>query len=181
MCLRCVLSRTCTILTNGFRHILWIGKSRVIRIDEASKRASSLSQFHHLRISIIRSFLMPFLQTLFYNPHTCDILQQANGTVYSSFVRNIIVSCLFIYNRTIRFNSHQRPCTRTQVSKVLVGSRYSRYGRSSIVSGYSNYRNRFYLKFFTQILGQHTDFSSRFYHIRKQGFADTQHFQQFFI
>ena len=22
---------------------------------------------------------MPFLQTLFYNPHTCDILQQANG------------------------------------------------------------------------------------------------------
>ena len=54
-----------------------------------------------------RSFLMPFLQTLFYNPHTCDILQQANGTVYSSFVRNIIVSCLFIHNRTICFNSHQ--------------------------------------------------------------------------
>ena len=111
MCLRCVLSRTCTILTNGFRHILWIGKSRIIRIDETSKRAGSLGQFYHLRIRIIRSFLMPFLQTLFYNPHTCDILQQANGTVYSSFVSNIIVSCLFIHNRTICFNSHQRPCT----------------------------------------------------------------------
>ncbi len=114
--LRNVLAGLLAILLNRLYHTRWVGKTGVIRVDDALEGrllhgfCNQLCMTQTLHILLVgSSFVFPFLSAALVNPHAADILQESGSALNAALVGEVEFITLLVDDGVLGLDTHQAP------------------------------------------------------------------------
>ena len=113
--LRYRLSRLLTVLFYSFHHIVRREEAWIVHIHSGGE---VLAFLRHLAQLCKRVCVVIFVSYGLDHPQTHNIFQEAEPVIVTALIGEVGRCRLFGDNRCQRLNSHERPCSRTDVDAV---------------------------------------------------------------
>ena len=114
--LRNMLTGLFAILLDGFYHARWVGKTGIIRVDDALEGwllhgfsyKFCMTQASHIFL-VGSSLVFPFLAATLVNPHAADVLQESGSALNAALVGEVELIALLVDDGVLGLDAHQAP------------------------------------------------------------------------